>query len=175
MQAARLLGTGRVVGGAGRKALEQAADRGADTAADLADDQAADAGLAAAAPSGYDVIIDFLWGGLAPLAMNHASIVPAWPSRPERITVIWCWPLTLLAMSLAWSSLVQAAAMCLAAGGAQARPGQAARRRKPVGAVQYQGSRDSWRMLHGRRGAVAITGAGRALGTGHGTGTFSRQ
>jgi NADPH2:quinone reductase len=32
-----------------------------------------DAGLAAAAPGGYDVIIDFLWGGIAPHAMNHAK------------------------------------------------------------------------------------------------------
>jgi hypothetical protein len=34
---------------------------------DLADDQAIDAGLAAAAPGGYDVIVDFLWGGPAPM------------------------------------------------------------------------------------------------------------
>ncbi len=50
------------------------ADRGADAVVDLADDQAIDAGLAAAAPGGYDVIIDFLWGGLAPYAINHANV-----------------------------------------------------------------------------------------------------
>jgi len=33
-------------------------------AVDLADEQAVDAGLAAAAPGGYDVIVDFLWGGV---------------------------------------------------------------------------------------------------------------
>ena len=74
VQSARVLGAGRVVGAARGKALEQAADRGADAVVDLADDQAADAGLAAAAPGGYDLIIDFLWGGFAALAMNHASI-----------------------------------------------------------------------------------------------------
>jgi NADPH2:quinone reductase len=73
MQSARILGASRVVGAARGKALEQAADRGADAVVDLADDQAIDAGLAAAAPGGYDVIVDFLWGGLAPLAMNHAN------------------------------------------------------------------------------------------------------
>lgn len=66
MQSARILGAGRVVGAARGKALEQAADHGADAVVDLADDQAIDAGLAAAAPGGYDVIIDFLWDGLAP-------------------------------------------------------------------------------------------------------------
>ena len=74
MQSARILGADRVVGAARGKALEQAADHGADAVVDLADDQAIDAGLAAAAPGGYDVIVDFLWGGLAPYAMNHANI-----------------------------------------------------------------------------------------------------
>jgi NADPH2:quinone reductase len=74
MQSARVLGASRVVGAARGKALEQAADRGADAVVDLADDQAIDAGLAAAAPGGYDVIVDFLWGGLAPYAMNHANV-----------------------------------------------------------------------------------------------------
>jgi len=74
VQSARLLGAGRVVGAGRGKALEQAADGGADAVVDLADDQAIDAGLAAAAPGGYDVIVDFLWGGLAPYAMNHASV-----------------------------------------------------------------------------------------------------
>jgi NADPH:quinone reductase-like Zn-dependent oxidoreductase len=54
------------------RGLWQAADRGADAVVDLSDEQATDAGLAAAAPGGYDVIIDFLWGGVAPHAMNHA-------------------------------------------------------------------------------------------------------
>jgi len=74
VQSARILGAGRVVGAARGKALEQAADRGADAVVDLADDRAIDAGLAAAAPGGYDVIVDFLWGGLAPAAMNHANL-----------------------------------------------------------------------------------------------------
>jgi NADPH:quinone reductase-like Zn-dependent oxidoreductase len=74
MQSARILGAGRVVGAARGKALEQIADRGADAVVDLADDQAIDAGLAAAAPGGYDVIVDFLWDGFAPPAMNHASM-----------------------------------------------------------------------------------------------------
>jgi len=74
MQSARILGAGRVVGAARGKALEQAADHGADAVVDLADDGAVDAGLAAAAPGGYDVIIDFLWGGLAAYAMNRANV-----------------------------------------------------------------------------------------------------
>ena len=74
VQSARILGAGRVVGAARGKALEQAADRGADALVDLADDQAINAGLAAAAPGGYDVIVDFLWGGSAPHAMNHANV-----------------------------------------------------------------------------------------------------
>ena len=74
VQSARILGAGRVVGAARGKALEQAVDRGADAVVDLADDQAINAGLAAAAPGGYDVIVDFLWGGPAPHAMNHANV-----------------------------------------------------------------------------------------------------
>ena len=74
MQSARILGAGRVVGAARRKALEQAADHGADAVVDLADDGAVDAGLAAAAPGGYDVIVDFLWGGRAAYAMNRANV-----------------------------------------------------------------------------------------------------
>ena len=70
VQSARILGAGRVVGAARGHAV----DRGADAVVDLADDQAVDAGLAAAAPGGYDVIVDFLWGGLAPYAMNHANV-----------------------------------------------------------------------------------------------------
>jgi NADPH:quinone reductase-like Zn-dependent oxidoreductase len=74
VQSARILGAGRVVGAARGKDLGQVADRGADAVVDLADDQAIDAGLAAAAPGGYDVIVDFLWGASAPAAMNHANI-----------------------------------------------------------------------------------------------------
>jgi NADPH:quinone reductase-like Zn-dependent oxidoreductase len=74
MQSARILGAGRVVGAARGKALEQATDRGADAVVDLADDQAIDAGLAAAAPGGYDVIVDFLWGAPAPHAIDHANV-----------------------------------------------------------------------------------------------------
>ena len=54
--------------------VSPAADPGAGAVVDLADDQAIDAGLAAAAPGGYDVIVDFLWGGLAPHAINHANV-----------------------------------------------------------------------------------------------------
>ena len=74
VQSARILGADRVVGAARGKALEQAADRGADAVVDLANDRAIDVGLAAAAPGGYDVIVDYLWGGLAPYAMNHANL-----------------------------------------------------------------------------------------------------
>jgi NADPH:quinone reductase-like Zn-dependent oxidoreductase len=74
LQSARILGAGRVVGAARGRALGQAADHGADAVVDLADDRAIDVGLAAAAPGGYDVIVDFLWGAPAPYAMNHANI-----------------------------------------------------------------------------------------------------
>ena len=74
VQSARILGAGLVVGAARGRAVEQALERGADSVVDLTDDQAVDAGLAVAAPGGYDVIIDFLWGGLAPLAMKHANL-----------------------------------------------------------------------------------------------------
>ena len=74
VQSARILGAGRVVGAARGKDLEQVADRGANAVVDLAEDQAIDAGLAAAAPGGYDVIVDFLWGAPAPRAMDHANV-----------------------------------------------------------------------------------------------------
>jgi NADPH:quinone reductase-like Zn-dependent oxidoreductase len=70
LQSARVLGAGLVVGAA-RGA--HAADLGADAAVDLTDEQAIDDALAGAAPGGYDVIVDFLWGGVAPHAMNHAK------------------------------------------------------------------------------------------------------
>jgi NADPH:quinone reductase-like Zn-dependent oxidoreductase len=73
LQSARVLGADRVVGAARGKDLRQVAALGADAVVDLADEQAIDAGLAAAAPGGYDVIIDFLWGGIAPPAMNNAK------------------------------------------------------------------------------------------------------
>jgi NADPH2:quinone reductase len=73
MQSARVLHASLVVGAARGKDLAQVAVLGADAAVDLADEQAIDAGLAAAAPGGYDVIIDFLWGGIAPHAMSHAK------------------------------------------------------------------------------------------------------
>ncbi|HJZ25375.1 MAG TPA: zinc-binding alcohol dehydrogenase family protein, partial [Streptosporangiaceae bacterium] len=60
VQSARILGAGRVVGATRGQELEQSADRGADAVVDLADDETIDAGLAAAAPGGYDVIVDFL-------------------------------------------------------------------------------------------------------------------
>ncbi|WP_405840994.1 zinc-binding dehydrogenase [Streptomyces sp. NBC_01518] len=73
VRSARVLGAGRVVGAARGKDLPQALGLGADAVVDLADEGAVDEGLAAAAPGGYDVIVDFLWGGFAPLAMNHAT------------------------------------------------------------------------------------------------------
>jgi NADPH:quinone reductase-like Zn-dependent oxidoreductase len=74
MQSARILGAGRVVGAARGEALRQAADHGADAVVDLADDQDIAAGLTAAAPRGYDVIIDFLWGAAAPHAISQANV-----------------------------------------------------------------------------------------------------
>jgi len=74
VQSARILGAARVVGAARGKDLEQVAHRGADAVVDLADEAAIDAGLAAAAPGGYDVIVDFLWGAPAPHAMDHANV-----------------------------------------------------------------------------------------------------
>jgi NADPH:quinone reductase-like Zn-dependent oxidoreductase len=71
VQSARLLGAGRVVGAARGQALDQT---GADAVVDLADEAAIDAGLAAAAPGGYDVIVDFLWGVAAPHAINRANL-----------------------------------------------------------------------------------------------------
>src|SRR5580698_8438397 len=73
-QSARVLRAGLVVGAARGKDLRQAAILGADAVVDVADEQAIEAGLAAAAPGGYDVIVDFLWGGVAPHAMNHANV-----------------------------------------------------------------------------------------------------
>jgi NADPH:quinone reductase-like Zn-dependent oxidoreductase len=70
LQSARILGAGRVVGAA----RGQTADPNADAMVDLTDDDAIDAGLAAAAPGGYDVILDFLWGAPAPHAINHANV-----------------------------------------------------------------------------------------------------
>ena len=74
LQSARILGAGRVVGAARGKDLGQAADHGADATVDLADIDAIDDGLSSAAPGGYDVIVDFLWGDPAPHATNHANV-----------------------------------------------------------------------------------------------------
>jgi NADPH2:quinone reductase len=73
MRSAHLLGAGLVVGAARGKGLAQLTDLGADAVVDLADEQTIVAGLADAAPGGYDVIIDFLWGAVAPHAMSHAN------------------------------------------------------------------------------------------------------
>ena len=73
MQSAHVLGAGLVVGAARGKDLPRLVDFGADAVVDLSDEQAIDAGLAAAAPGGYDVMVDFLWGPAAPHAMNHAK------------------------------------------------------------------------------------------------------
>jgi NADPH2:quinone reductase len=73
LQSARALGAGLVVGAARGKALQQAAALGPDAVVDLADEQSLDAGLAVAAPGGFDVIVDFLWGATAPHAINHAK------------------------------------------------------------------------------------------------------
>ena len=74
LQSARVLGAGLVVGAARGKDLRHAAELGADAVVDLADEQALDAALAAAAPGGYDVIVDFLWGATAAHAMDHAGL-----------------------------------------------------------------------------------------------------
>src|SRR5689334_19886176 len=74
VQSARIQGAGLVIGAARGKDSEQVADHGADAIVDLAHDDAIDAGLASAAPAGYDVIIDFLWGGLSPRAIDHANV-----------------------------------------------------------------------------------------------------
>jgi NADPH:quinone reductase-like Zn-dependent oxidoreductase len=58
---------------AGYEGLAQLTDLGADAVVDLADEQTIVAGLADAAPGGYDVIVDFLWGEAAPHAMSHAN------------------------------------------------------------------------------------------------------
>ena len=64
---------------------------GADAVVDLADDQAIGAGLGAAAPGGYDVIIDFLRGGPAPQAMNDANVgagyIQVWSSAGPTSTI----------------------------------------------------------------------------------------
>ena len=73
LQSARVLGAGMVVGAARGKHLPRLAELGADAVVDLSDEQAVAAGLAAAAPGGYDVIIDFLWGAAVPHAMNQAK------------------------------------------------------------------------------------------------------
>jgi NADPH2:quinone reductase len=73
LQSARALGAGLIVGAARGKALQQAAALGPDAVVDLADEQGLDAELAAAAPGGFDVIVDFLWGAVAPHAINHAA------------------------------------------------------------------------------------------------------
>ena len=72
VQSALALGAGLVVGAARGKDLGHITDLGAGAAVNLADEQALDAGLGDAAPGGYDVIVDFLWGGYAPHALAHA-------------------------------------------------------------------------------------------------------
>ena len=74
MQSARALGAGLVVGAARGKSLARLTDLGADAVVDLADEETTVAGLAAAAPGGYDVIVDYLWGPAAPHAMDHATL-----------------------------------------------------------------------------------------------------
>ena len=73
VQSARILGAGRVVGAARGGDSGQTADD-ADATVDLTDEDAIDAGLASAAPGGYDVILDFLWGAPAPHAIDHANV-----------------------------------------------------------------------------------------------------
>ena len=73
MQSARALGAGLVVGAARGKSLARLTSLGADAVVDLADEGTIVAGLAGAAPGGYDVIVDFLWGPVVPHALNHAK------------------------------------------------------------------------------------------------------
>jgi NADPH:quinone reductase len=86
LQSARVLGAGLIVGAARGKDSSQAADLGADAAVDLADEQAIDAGLAAAAPGGYDVFVDFLWDGVdvTPTRLQAAGAHGTSPSARAR-------------------------------------------------------------------------------------------
>jgi NADPH:quinone reductase-like Zn-dependent oxidoreductase len=74
LQSARILGAGRVVGAARGGDPTPTAHHAADAIVDLTDDDAIDEGMDTAAPGGYDVILDFLWGAPAPHAINHANV-----------------------------------------------------------------------------------------------------
>ncbi|MFI5754985.1 zinc-binding alcohol dehydrogenase family protein [Streptomyces sp. NPDC051569] len=73
-QAARLLGAGRVVAAArGELTLDTRHARGADAVVRLDRPQTLEEALRAAAPGGYDVIIDMIWGEAIPPVINAAN------------------------------------------------------------------------------------------------------
>lgn len=72
VQAARLLGAGRIVAvGRSRAGLDRAMELGADATVQLGDDLEAD--LREAAPDGVDVVVDPLWGEPAVAAMKACN------------------------------------------------------------------------------------------------------
>jgi len=75
VQAAKLLGAGRVVAAAhGGKRLERMTDRGADALVDLDTPEDLTQKLEEATGGGADVIVDPLWGGPAVAAMGAAAL-----------------------------------------------------------------------------------------------------
>lgn len=71
VQAARALGAATVTGVArGEDDLRRARENGVDAAVDSGEGLAER--LASAAPDGFDVIVDFLWGDVVPAALGHA-------------------------------------------------------------------------------------------------------
>lgn len=75
VQAARILGAGRVVAAArGGERLERMSERGADALVDLDAEQDLAAALTEATGGGANVIVDPLWGPPALAAMNSAAL-----------------------------------------------------------------------------------------------------
>jgi NADPH2:quinone reductase len=75
VQAAKLLGAGRVVAAArGGERLERMSDRGADALVDLDTPEDPTQELEEATGGGADVIVDPLWGGPAVAAMGAAAL-----------------------------------------------------------------------------------------------------
>jgi NADPH:quinone reductase-like Zn-dependent oxidoreductase len=74
VQAARILGAGRVVAAARAERLERMRARGADELVDLGAEPDLAAALKDAADGGADVIVDLLWGPPALAAMESAAL-----------------------------------------------------------------------------------------------------
>ncbi|MGW3628167.1 quinone oxidoreductase family protein [Streptomyces sp. NPDC000880] len=77
VQIAKVLGAGRVViAGRNPAALKKAMKNGADATLDLGTSEASavDASLTEAAPEGYHVIVDLLWGDIVNRAIEHATM-----------------------------------------------------------------------------------------------------